>query len=158
MKQKIFLILIVLLLVLVSGCHKNNLDTATLKVINCKRLATTTSNAEASLKYKIYYAGKYLKILHATEKITSTDKTTLDTYEKAYKNIYKNYSGLKYYDNTVVRSTDSVTSDTVINYGKIDTKKLLAIEGSDGNVIKNGKVLLADWLKFAKKYGATCDD
>ena len=64
---------------------------------------------------------------------------------------------LKYYDNTVKRTDNSVTSDTVINYGKIDIDKLLDIEGEEDNVIKNGKVKLDDWLEFTEKFGMKCE-
>ena len=52
----------------------------------------------------------------------------------------------------------SIISDTIINYAKIDIKKLLEIEGEEDNVVKDGKVKLADWLSFAEKYGVTCED
>ena len=45
----------------------------------------------------------------------------------------------------------------MINYGKIDTDKLLAIEGEEDNVIKDGKVKLDDWLDFAEQFGTKCE-
>ena len=61
------------------------------------------------------------------------------------------------FKNTVTKTNNSVTSDTVINYGKIDTDKLLAIEGEEDNVIKDGKVKLDDWLDFAEQFGTKCE-
>ena len=70
----------------------------------------------------------------------------------------KQYEGLKYYDNIVTRTDNSIISDTTINYAKIDIDKLLEIEGEEDNVIENGKVKLSTWLNFAKKFGVTCED
>ena len=132
-------------------------DTTGMEKLTCSREASAGSGVDVNLDYEIYYQGEYIQILHSTEQVVTDDQDTLDEYEDAYKGIYKNYEGLKYYDNTVTRTNDSVTSDTVINYGKIDTDKLLAIEGEDYNVIKDGKVKLDDWLEFAEQFGTKCE-
>lgn len=132
-------------------------DTTGMEKLTCSREATAGSGVDVNLDYEIYYQGEYIQILHSTEQVVTDDQDTLDEYEDAYKGIYKNYEGLKYYDNTVTRTNDSVTSDTVINYGKIDTDKLLAIEGEEDNVIKDGKVKLDDWLDFAEQFGTKCE-
>lgn len=132
-------------------------DTTGMEKLTCSREASAGSGVDVNLDYEIYYQGEYIQILHSTEQVVTDDQDTLDEYEDAYKGIYKNYEGLKYYDNTVTRTNDSVTSDTVINYGKIDTDKLLAIEGEEDNVIKDGKVKLDDWLDFAEQFGTKCE-
>lgn len=174
MKKNKVIFLTILMLLLVTGCNNgtetnsnattnnnsdaiigNSVDTS---IINCTREATAKDNIEASFNYQIYYKGDYITLLHATEKVSSTDSNNLDTYENAYKNIKKRYNGLKYYDTKITRDDTSVTNDTTINYEKIDTNKLLEIEGSEDNVIENGKVKLETWMKFAKKLGVTCDN
>ena len=40
---------------------------------------------------------------------------------------------------------------------KIDTDKLLEIEGEEDNIIKDGKVKLDDWLDFAEQFGTKCE-
>lgn len=132
-------------------------DTAGMEKLTCSREASAGSGIDVNLDYEIYYQGEYIQILHSTEQVVTDDQDTLDEYADAYKGIYKHYEGLKYYDNTVTRTNDSVTSDTVINYGKIDTDKLLAIEGEEDNVIKDGKVKLEDWLDFAEQFGTKCE-
>ena len=180
------LVLIMMMVVLLTGCgsnessttannanrNSNNIrsnesttpnssvsesDTTGMKKLTCSREATAGCGVDVNLDYEIYYQGEYIQILHSTEQVVTNDQDTLDEYEDAYKGIYKNYEGLKYYDNTVTRTNDSVTSDTVINYGKIDTDKLLAIEGEEDNVIKDGKVKLDDWLDFAEQFGTKCE-
>lgn len=132
-------------------------DTMGMEKLTCSREATAGSGVDVNLDYEIFYQGEYIQILHSTEQVVTDDQDTLDEYEDAYKGIYKNYEGLKYYDNTVTRTNNSVTSDTVINYGKIDTDKLLAIEGEEDNVINDGKVKLDDWLDFAEQFGTKCE-
>ena len=176
------LVLIIMVVVLLTGCgsektsspksntNENNStnettpnttiqesDTTGMEKLTCSREASAGSGVDVNLDYEIYYQGEYIQILHSTEQVVTDDQDTLDEYEDAYKGIYKHYEGLKYYDNTVTRTNDSVTSDTVINYGKIDTDKLLAIEGEEDNVIKDGKVKLDDWLDFAEQFGTKCE-
>lgn len=132
-------------------------ETEGMSKLTCTRDADAGDNIEVNLDYEVFYQGEYIQILHSTEQVVTDNQETLDEYEDAYKGIYKNYEGLKYYDNTVTRTNDSVTSDTVINYGKIDIDKLLDIEGEEDNVIKNGKVKLEDWLEFTKQFGMKCE-
>ena len=132
-------------------------QTERMSKLTCTREADAGSDIDVNLDYEVYYQGEYIQILHSTEQVVTDNQETLDEYENAYKGIYKNYEGLKYYDNTVKRTDNSVTSDTVINYGKIDIDKLLDIEGEEDNVIKNGKVKLDDWLEFTEKFGMKCE-
>ena len=177
---KIALLLIAILLL--AGCGKEN-ETTTKKIqekktsepsinnkievpesqtegmskLTCTREADAGSDIDVNLDYEVYYQGEYIQILHSTEQVVTDNQETLKKKKNAYKGIYKNYEGLKYYDNTVKRTDNSVTSDTVINYGKIDIDKLLDIEGEEDNVIKNGKVKLDDWLEFTEKFGMKCE-
>lgn len=170
--KKICLILIVAILLV--GCSNNKTstsnssndfindvikteDTSNMQKLNCTREASAGAGVDVDLNYEVYYQGEYIKILHSMEQVTTENQETLDEYETAYKNIAKNYEGLKYYDQTVTRTNNKVNNDTVINYGKIDTNKLLEIEGEEDNIIKDGKVKLDDWLSFAKKFGTKCE-
>lgn len=170
--KKICLILIVAILLV--GCSNNKTststssndfindviqaeDTSNMQKLNCTREASAGAGIDVDLNYEVYYQGEYIKILHSMEQVTTENQETLDEYETAYKNIAKNYEGLKYYDQTVTRTNNKVNNDTVINYGKIDTNKLLEIEGEEDNIIKDGKVKLDDWLSFAKKFGTKCE-
>lgn len=133
-----------------------NIDTSDMETLQCSR------NGEADglttdLQYEVFYQGDYIQILHSIEKVMSEDQDILDQYEKAYRDIFANYEGLEYYDNEITRAKDSITSDTVINYGKIDMDKLLEIEGEEDNVIEDGKVKLNTWLEFAEQFGVTCE-
>ena len=125
--------------------------------LKCSREAFANEGIDVELTNEIEYENGYIMILHSIDKVISEDSASLDQYEKAYRGIAKNYEGLKYYDITITRDSNSVTNDVVINYGKIDTKKLLDIEGEEDNVIVDGKVALETWVGFAEKFGTVCE-
>lgn len=181
------LFLVILTAILLTGCNERKSETKTpsvpakentiiestagtekieipeeeivgLKKITCSRQATGEDNSDVKLNYELYVDGDYIKVLHSMEEIITDNQDILDEYENAYKGIYEHYKDLEYYDTSVIRTDNSVTNDTVINYGKIDTNKLLEIEGKEDNVIKDGKVKLEDWLDFAEKFGTECDN
>lgn len=157
MMMKILRSSIVLVMVLLlAGCGSNS-SVSSDGVKKCTRTGTVT-NGSTEMNYEVYYKGEYVVLLHSTEKIISDSSSVLDTYEEAYKSIFKQYEGLEYYDNKITRNSNSVTNEITINYEKIDMGKLLDIEGEEDNVIENGKVKLDTWLSFAKKYGVTCEE
>lgn len=157
MMMKILRSSIVLVMVLLlAGCGSNSAVSSD-GVKKCTRTGTVT-NGSTEMNYEVYYKGEDVVLLHSTEKIISDSSSVLDTYEEAYKSIFKQYEGLEYYDNKITRNSNSVTNEITINYEKIDMGKLLDIEGEENNVIENGKVKLDTWLSFAKQYGVTCED
>lgn len=157
--QKISLIIILLLIpVLITGCGKSNTEVSLYNgkgMLKCSREGTLDGGT-AKFSYEVSYKNGYITKLHSIEKVSSDDNSILDTYENAYKSIFTSYKDLKYYDNTITRKNNTVTSETTINYAKIDIDKLLEIEGSEDNVIEDGKVKVVTWKKFAEKFGTTC--
>ena len=162
------LILIVIFLLIITGCGHKKPNKDVIKSsddlnnkagsITCSRKANADSGVTPSFSYNITYRDGKILVLHSIEKIASNDTNYLDQYEQAYKNINTNYKDLEYYDSKVLRTDNSVTRDTTINYEKIDTDKLLSIEGEEDNIIKNGKADLNTWLSFAKKFGTICHE
>ena len=172
MKKSKYIILI-LFLFFVVGCGNNTSSTSNNKpvrsnggVVNtskmahkhCTRSATAGDGVSVDLQYDLYYTGDILNILVSTEKVITASDETLTTYEEAYKKIYKNYEGLKYYDTSVVSGDTTVTSNITINYDKLDINKLLEIEGKDDNIIENGKAKVDKWISLAKKFGTKCEE
>ena len=143
----------------ITDSSKNRIETDTenMKKLSCTRDADAGAGIDVNLSYEVYYQGEYIQSLYSKEQVISDDQDVLDEYENAYRSIDKNYEGLKYYDTSIVRTEDSVTDETVINYGKIDIDKLLEIEGEEDNVIKDGKVKLDDWLEFTEPFGMKCE-
>lgn len=154
-EKKISILVVILMVMICTGCVGGTVESAE-GVKKCSRTGNI-DNGTSKMEYELYYEGEYLTILHSMEKVTSDSKEVLDMYEDAYKEIFKAYEGLEYYENEVTRTDFSVINDTTINYAKIDIDKLLEIEGEEDNVIgKDGKVKLKTWLDFAKKFGVTC--
>ena len=173
MKKIVSLFIILILSLLITGCGNeeevektpvvnkdsilNHIDKVGSGKLKCSREAYASTGVDVDLTNEIEYKEGYITLLHSVDKITSDNQESLDLYEDAYKKIAKNYEGLKYYDITISRTSNSVINDVVINYEKIDTKKLLDIEGEEDNVIVNGKVLLETWVGFAEKFGIVCE-
>lgn len=158
--KKIAICLVVIIgLFIFAGCDKQT-DTSSKYygrgTLNCTREGEL-EGGEVSFKYVVDYKNGDILSLHSIEKVTSDDDEILDEYEKAYKNIFKAYKDLKYYDNEVIRDKNSVTSDTIINYKKIDTEALLEIEASSDNIIEDGKAKVEKWMTLAKKFGTKCE-
>ena len=154
MKKSKLLVLIIISLLLVVGCKSNT--SADEVHQHCTREGKIEGDGKVELNYDIYYKGDNLNLLISEEKVISDDEEQLTTYENAYKEIHKNYEGLKYYDTEVIREDTSVTSKIKINYAKIDIGALLDIEDAKDNIIKNGKAKVKKWKELAKKFGTTC--
>jgi len=173
MKKVISLLIVLVSCFFITGCGNeevtektpvvnknsilNSIDKAGSGKLKCSRAAFANEGIDVELTNEIEYENGYIMILHSIDKVISDNKESLDQYEKAYRSIAKNYEGLKYYDITITRDSNSVTNDVVINYGKIDTKKLLDIEGEEDNVIVDGKVALEMWVGFAEQFGTVCE-
>ena len=165
--KKIGLLLIVILsLFIFSGCDKSDkvesngttVSTSNMKHKHCTRQATGGTGIDVNLNYDLYYRGEDLLLLKSVEQVISSSDESLDKYEEAYKSISTHYKGLEYYDQDVVRGDTSVTNTIVINYEKIDINHLLAIEGEEDNIIKNGKAKVDMWITLAKKFGTKCEE
>lgn len=155
---------------IITGCNNDNVtssidmekyNTTDLQMISCVRKTETANNEKVDISFKVYYDeendDKFLKILNSKEVVTSSDDNLLDEYERSYKNIYSLYDNIDYYDYSIKRKDNTVTVVSYINYGKINMTELMKIEGEEDNVkVTNGKIRLADWKSFAKKYGTSC--
>ena len=170
MKKSSFLIILVVLALLLSGCSNSSetkdkvksngetVDTSKMQVMHCTRSASASSGIEVKLNYDLYYTGEILNVLHSEEKIISASDESLSLYEDAYKKIKSNYEGLEYYDQEVVRGDTTVTNTITINYDKIDIDRLLEIEGAEDNIIEDGKAKVDAWITLAKKFGTKCEE
>ena len=173
--KKSSLIVLVLCLFLLVGCKKNievvntsnkkgdyaeqgnqNINVKGSGELKCSRSGNAINGLEAEFHYYLVYENGILKSLHSVEKVSGDDQDALDQYEEAYKKIKENYKDIKYYDTNVSRDKKSVTNDININYDKVDTTKIMAIEGNNIYNDKN-KPTLKKWLKLAKKAGVTCE-
>lgn len=165
MKKLSRLLILFVPIIFITGCNSENYkkdneyDMSELNHVSCTRDAyVDDEDTTVDIDINIYYDDEgYIKIFNSKEEIKSNSSEVLDEYEQAYKNIYKEYESIKYYDNIVTRDNNKVTSTTIINYGKVDMDKIMEIEGKEDNVkVVDGKIKISDWKDFAKKYGTTC--
>ena len=166
------ILLIIVSLFIVTGCdsQSNNkannqvisngekVDTKTMKHKHCTRSADAGTNTDMVLEYDVYYTGEKLNLLISHEELKTEDQDMLKEYEDAYKKIATYYEGLEYYEQEVTKTSNSVTNKTTINYDKIDSKKLLAIEGEDDNIVENGEAKVDLYLALLKRFGGKCED
>lgn len=162
--KRIFVVILLLAIISITGCTKEKEIVINNKPINTSKMAhkhctrdASLTDGEVTLEYDIYYTGDILNILKSYEKVSSSDSSILDTYEEAYKNIHSNYDGLAYYDTSVERNNESVTSTIIIDYDEIDIAKLISIEGEEDNIFENNKAMVNKWLDLGKKFGMKCE-
>ena len=178
MKKLISLFLVLIICCFMCGCGKEEIPssdvTGTTNIkqgivsedfdedgtgkLKCSQEAVAGEGIDVDLSYLVSYKNGNILELVSIQKVVSSDKSSLDLYENAYRGISKNYDNLKYYDGVVVRDSNSVTYTITINYDKIDIKKLLEIEGEEDNIVKNGKAKLSLWLDLAGKMGTVCEE
>lgn len=160
MRYKVISIVLVMIICFVCGCESDNkkVSNKSSNVLKCTRTAVSQGDISTSLKYSIYYSGEYVTKTVSIEKITSDNDSVLEQYKEAYEKVFEGYKDIPYYDNKVEKYGDTVTSTTVIDYLKVDTKLLLEIEGEEGNIYdKDGKVRKETLVNLYKKYGAKCE-
>lgn len=156
------IVLLILCIIFLTACEStqksvNQSSSSTdSNVLHCTRKAQAT-DAQTDLNYSIYYNGDYVVKTVSIEKITSDDKDVLNKYKEAYEKVFEPYKNIDYYDNTVSLTGNNVISTTIIDYEKVDTSKILSIEGDEGNIFENdGKIKKDTLVTMYKKYGATC--
>lgn len=149
--KKGLIVLVVMLLVLVTGCTSSKEE----KMV-CAR-TSTMNGIKLNLKYQVYYQKDVVNKVQTTEKITSTSKETLATYKKAVEDLYSNFNGIKHYNYDIAIEGDTLTSKTDINYSKININDLLKIDSSIEQLLnKDNKISLEKIKEVYESTGAIC--
>lgn len=166
MKKKIKVLALIIIMISLTACTKNNTagtkvdkttDTSNLKgKLICSRTGEGLNNSSVGLDYEVEYRNGYITKMHSIEKVSTSNQDVLDQYEEAYKKIFSAYKDVKYYTNKITRSEIEVVSDTTIEYDKVDMNKIIAIEGNNQGLYVNGKLDLSKWLDFAEQVGTSC--
>ena len=107
--------------------------------------------------YKINYTGKTVDSVETVEKVTSSNSTVLDTFEKTLKETYENANN-KYggYTIDIKKSDSEVVSTVKIDYSVMDVEQFAKDEPSIKGYI-DGNKLTVDGLKaIYTAMGATC--
>lgn len=147
--KKIKYLVLVLSLVLLTGCSK-------------KMTCTSTSDQSKSgykleSKYEITTNNNNVTKVEIEETITSSDKKKLEKFEKQLDEQYsynkKKYGGYTY---KVTNSNGKVTSKVTIDYKKFDMKQFIKDNAAMKTYTKDDKLTLDGAKKLYESTGATC--
>lgn len=114
------------------------------------------SGIDMDSSYIVDYEDDYVISIKSIEKVTSDDLTALDLLKKQIEEKYLPYKNLEYYDYNIEIEGNTVISTVNIDYSKIDTDKMIEIDASNSQVIKDGKIRLSTIEKMYKSIGVNC--
>ena len=162
-----YLMVLLLSMVLLTGCNdtkKENKDTNNnnevkeeQKQMVCTRKATVTEGVTLDVKYTVDYTGEYINKVYSNEKVTSSNAQYLEAYKEQVDKIYAPYKNIEHYNTNVRIEGNTLISEATIDYDKIDTNKMLEVDSSLGQIIKDGKIKLADMKAMYTSIGAICE-
>ena len=163
-RKKIFSIAILFILVLtLSGCgntenqqKNNNTNDSNQTTVTCTKTGEITTGVDSDLTYQYTEKDGYVQTVYTIEKITTDNENYLDDYRALLEGSYEPYKDIEYYDYEISIKGNTLTSKVTIDYAKIDTDQLLAIDSSNASLIKNGKVATKDLQSLYESIGATC--
>ncbi len=163
-KRKVFSIVILFILVLtVSGCgntedkqENNDTNNQNQATVTCTKTGEAATGVDADLTYQYTEKDGYVQSLHTTEKLTSDNEAYLKAYQSVLEESYEPYKNVEHYDYKISIKNNTLTSEVTIDYAKIDTDQLLAIDSSNASLIKDGKVAAKDLQALYESIGATC--
>lgn len=150
MKRGIILSVLLMLLVVVTGCGNKQ------KTMTCTRKGTVTDGTTFNYKYVVKYTGDYVDEINITEEVVSDNDTYLKTLETAVETMYAPYKDIKYHDYDINIKGNTLTSHRNINYKKVDTDKLIEADSTNSTLIKDGKVKLDDVKSIYKQLQLEC--
>lgn len=152
MKKKLFaFISLIACIFLLAGCSGQEQT----KTMTCDK-TMNQNNTEMDFHYAVTYSGEYVKTVETKEIMKSSNSATLEGYKEAIEKVYKNFDNIDHYDYNVTIEGDTLTSTVSIDYEKVDTDKLISIDKSVNQLIKDGKVKLSDIKSVYESIGATC--
>ena len=152
MKKYIFIVLL-LILVLITGCKNKKYIECTINVNN------TVQNYTLSGTYKIYYKKGYVTSINKHDIYQSSDKEMKD-YLSEYNNLYytdlnNKYSGVTY---DIQKKGDSIIIETDIDVKSMDINKLVKNKVLEQDYVKLNKITTSGMKKYYESKGAICSE
>lgn len=149
--KKFSVLVCICLFIFVSGCVSSEVNTMV-----CIKTAKQ-NNLEIDLRYEVEYQRDVVEKVKSQEKIKSSIPSVLESYKDSVTSTYAPYKDIEYYNTDLVIDGDTLTSTVIIDYSKIDTKKLIEIDSSIGQILKDGKISISDMQSLYESIGATCE-
>ena len=147
--KKFSVLVCICLFIFVSGCVSSEV-----KTMVCTKTGKQ-NNLEIDLRYEVEYQSDVVEKVKSQEKIKSSTPSVLESYKDSV--TYAPYKDIEYYNTDLVIDGDTLTSTVIIDYSKIDTKKLIEIDSSIGQILKDGKISISDMQSLYESIGATCE-
>lgn len=145
----ISLTIIIVLISFIFYKSKNGLIICTYKVQN--------DIYEINNIYKINYKEGFVTNLHTKEQTKAADEKLLLDSKISLELMYSNYNKLENYQNTVTLKDNILTSETKINYQKLNVKDFINIDKNNKRLFtKDNKVKVSTLKKMYKDNGARC--
>ena len=154
MKKCVKILSLAFAIVLISGCgsKKEFVKTCTLTSND------PTTGYKLESEYKIYGEGDVANKVVTVETVATDDQDSLDYFEEYFKSTYDSINGIYGgYNNKVTNKDGKVTSETTIDYNKMDLAKYVKDNSAMKNYVnKDNKMLVDGLVKTYEALGATC--
>ena len=150
MKKVVLFLMLCASAFMLTGCGSEE------KTMSCSR-SLNQNGVEISLDYTVKYKGKYVTSVKSEEKVKSDSEEYLETLKSTLETQTSAYKDIKYYDIETKIDGNTLINTITINYEKIDTDKLIEIDSSVKQLIKDGKVAVDDIEKVYEAAGITCE-
>lgn len=142
-------ILIVILLMILTGCKKYVTCTIDLK--------NESMDYELNAKYKIYYSDKYVTKIVKEEKyitdVKDTYKYLSESKELEYSMLNNAYGG---YDYEISKNRNNIKIKTVIDLKQLDVEKMVSDKIIDKYYTSKDEILLSGIKKYYESKSAIC--
>ena len=158
MKKKFLIAFVLIVSLFLTGCGSNDSKDTDKNVekMSCVLQTTISSGVSIESEYNVEHDGKYVSLIETIEKLTSSNSEYLTAYKEQVEKIYEPFKDIKYYDYGVKINGNTLTSVVRINYAEIDTDKLISIDSSLEQLIKNGRISVEDIKATYEQLGAVC--
>ena len=152
MKMKKKLAIIPFLLIVLTGCGRNNLT-----VLTCTNLVEVNENTRLSTEFMIFAEGDEVVKLTSTETIKTEDSDLLAKYRQALEEISAIYNQVPFFENSMFENDGLLTIITMVNYRKINFEDLIRINPNNESLVENGRVSLRLLRELYDSTGAVCE-
>ena len=126
------------------------------KNIHCT-LSTENNGVSLNSEYTIHVNGKYADKVETLETVNVSSDELANVYKSYFENTYNamndSYGG---YDINVSIDGTKVTSDTTIDYTKMNIEQLAKDDSSINSIVENGKIKADGLRSVYETMGANC--
>jgi len=142
------LLLIFFGIILFTGCNSRN-------VMKCS-YKSNDSDKTISLSYKVKHKGSKVLAVESVEKVTSNDKSIIDSYKEDVEDFYEPFKYVDNYSYKIKSNNKSITVNTSIDYSKIDLNEMMMIDPDIEQLMEDGYIDL-DLMKISyENLGLEC--